>query len=859
MENGITEREEKLEGEAARTSDEASVWFLLLLPGDGRHNESDIMSVELKDAGYHLFLPLDEYRVENMEEAHLEVAQLQSLVAELQEGLHGALTELRQLQRRNHGVEEKLQAHQTDVDDKVMGLKNSLNTFKEELNAALLRIKDVSSRQQEVQRRIELLRAGEDSDAVFSVARRRSSDAEVLPVTEDESVCASDQPDLSLPQTGSSQTTPAVTQTSTPEQPRGRPSKPPAWIGKKNGGRDEIETRDSPTELSNRQKVALDLLESERVYVSNLSLLLKANISFNGSEALTCQDKRPFPSSLRFLIQQHLELLHTLQERVLKSQWQSIVGDVFMRLTSAESEFLDFYVSYLKELPECLSVISMLATANSVASSGFVESDVIGDESKPSLRNLLLQPVQRIPEYLLRLQGLLKQTEADHPDYYLLVVCMQQFRVFTTQYHRLLQHNQELLLLNRERYTMKQLLRSVESGIQANNIGLSYPRSGAVLEHANQVKRSKQHLLEQIQSHRFQNWEQDQDSESQCYDIEQPSQLSYFSPDLDSRNHKLTGLGSIPENEGSDRSVSCQHHQPSRPADGRQVQPGSALADALGEFLLPPDPSGLESFDEEDRGSFHDVAGFDHPSSASSDSSIDIAFVKFPKGPPAAHHATAVNVTTARDVGRNHRKKIPKSGYMSPDELIIMHHNHHRPLQASQRKSKSLNGLPMDSMVSSLDVGLLPEHFQKVGVDSHAKLERQGSKGSKGCATPSRRVQSPTGSRTDSDKQSDELHGLLSIVMRSTHCVPSNQDPGFQSWGEESNWRGGTEEFNHTPLSERSRKQDKGGFRSSFKKLFKKKSSEKKEKGGGTTSENQNDEEPEAPVVHVEINRGTAV
>lgn len=44
----------------------------------------------------------------------------------------------------------------------------------------------------------------------------------------------------------------------------------------------------------------------------------------------------PFPTSLRFLIQQHLELMHTLQERVLKCQWQGIVGDVFMRLTSKE-------------------------------------------------------------------------------------------------------------------------------------------------------------------------------------------------------------------------------------------------------------------------------------------------------------------------------------------------------------------------------------------------------------------------------------------------------------------------------------------------------------------------------------------
>ncbi len=56
--------------------------------------------------------------------------QLQGLVAELREGLHAALAELRELRQRDHGLEDKLQAHQTEVDDKIMGLKNSLNTFK---------------------------------------------------------------------------------------------------------------------------------------------------------------------------------------------------------------------------------------------------------------------------------------------------------------------------------------------------------------------------------------------------------------------------------------------------------------------------------------------------------------------------------------------------------------------------------------------------------------------------------------------------------------------------------------------------------------------------------------------------------
>nr|XP_046258918.1 rho guanine nucleotide exchange factor 33 [Scatophagus argus] len=817
---------------------------------------------------------VSEDKEENEEEANLEIAQLQGLVAELREGLHAALTELCELRQRDHSLEEKLQAHQTDVDDKIMGLKNSLNTFKEELNVALFHIKDVSIRQREVQKRIELFQSENTKDILPVPHSRKSSKADVLAASGDEHICVPTQTDLSVIQhffaslshSGSPQRSTTSTQTSTSEQEaqqqqlRGCLSKSPAWEERKNS-RDDTETPNSPTENNKRQRVALELLESERVYVSHLSLLLKANISFNGSEALTSKDKRPFPSSLRFLIQQHLELLHTLQERVLKCQWQGIMGDVFMRLTSRESDFLDFYVSYLKELPECLSVVTMLASS-SMKSAGFLESDITGDESKPSLHTLLLQPVQRIPEYLLLLQGLLKQTEADHPDYYLLLVCIQHFRSFTAQYHHLIQHNQELLLHNRKevkRSTMKHLLKTVESGIQTNSTGSPYPCSSAMLEHANQVKQSKQRLLEQIQSHRFQDWDRDQDHQTHRYDTDWPSQVPFFSPDLDSRNHKPTGLGSIPESEGSERSMSCQHHLLSRPADIRQVQPGSALADALGEFLLPPDPPGMESLYEEDRGSFHDVSMFDRCSSASSDSSIDIAFVKCPKAPSASHHAMAANVSTTCDVFGNGRSqgnvysKLPNRGCVSPDESVMMRRNQHRPLQASQRKSKSLNGLQMDNTVSGLDGGPLSDHPHRVGLGSHAKLERQGSKGSKGCPTPSRKVQSPLGNRVDADKQGDDLHGLLSI------------DPGFQSWGDESKWRGGTEENNHTAFSERSRKQDKGGFRSSFKKLFKKKSGdEKKEKGGEKTPENQNTGEHETPgknpkLVHLEINRGTAV
>lgn len=69
----------------------------------------------------------------------------------------------------------------------------------------------------------------------------------------------------------------------------------------------------------------------------------------------------------------------------------------------------------------------------------------------------------------------------------------------------------------------------------------------------------------------------------------------------------------------------------------------------------------------------------------------------------------------------------------------------------------------MDNVVNMLD-GPQLEHLHRVGMGSHAKLERQGSKGSKGCPTPVRQVHCPLGNRAEADKDGNDHHGLLSMV-----------------------------------------------------------------------------------------------
>ncbi|XP_024284432.2 rho guanine nucleotide exchange factor 33 isoform X2 [Oncorhynchus tshawytscha] len=790
---------------------------------------------------------------QEMEEANLEIFQLQSLVAELRTLLQGVLQDMAALQQRDSSLEERAQAHQRDLDDRIMGIRNSLNTFKEDLSSALTQIKEVSSRQKELQDGLEFLQS-ENSREIRPVQQRKSSKGDCHGEGHE---CFSNQTELnviqhyfaSLPSISPHRSI-ASTQTSNSEQeaasglPQMGQSMSPVWTESKESRNDT--DAQSASENNKRQMAALELLESERVYVSYLSLLLKANITFNTTEDLHTKDKRPFPSSLRFLIQQHLELLHTLQERVLKRQWQGIMGDVFMRLTSKESDFLDFYVSYLKELPECLSVVNMLTTT-SLKAAGLFEGDINGDETtRPSLHTLLLQPVQRIPMYLQLLQTLLKQTDAEHPDYYLLLVCIQQVRAFTTQYAQLLQHNKELLLHNRKELkrsasdpgsdlvfwsTMKQFFKNVDCGnvMQANEMGSPYPTSNAILEHGNQVKRSKQRHLEQIQSRRFLDWE------SEAHHSDSP--IPFFSPDTNPRL-KPPGLQSIPEMGSSEQ------------LPGKRLTPGSTLSDAQGEFLRPGDPPGLEGLYEDADSSLHNVSLFDHYSSASSDSSIDIAFVRCPK----SHQA--VREVYNRGGSRGSRYKLPGRGCVLPDEAQMIQAHHHRPLQAAQCKSKSLNGLQLDSTVSGdSGPGHLSDHLRD---HQHAKLERQSSnkyhpRSSKGQSSNNSPI-SPPQHKAEPERQ-------RAATDKELHNNNHNKDSGSPPWGEEPRWK--AEANYHTPFSERSRKQEKGGFRSSFKKLFKKKSGggEKDKDKEKTDSQNSSDHEAgKTPrVTHLGIERGTAV
>ncbi|XP_065111246.1 uncharacterized protein arhgef33 [Paramisgurnus dabryanus] len=685
----------------------------------------------------------------------MDFPQFQSMCLELKSGLSDVAKDVATLRQTYSQLEETVSTYQQETSDKILSLRNTLNTLQEDIGTALSQLYEMKSNQKDLQR---------DLDHMQVTHHRKGSRGES---SVEGHGSLSSQTDLSHIQHYISSL--SANQNFHPEHDNTGQKKLPVWRERKSS-KDLTEQNNSS--LTQRQTAALELLESERLYVSYLSLLLKANISYNGSENINLKEKQPFPSTLRFLIQQHLELLHLLQERVLKSHLQGIMGDVFLRLTSKNSDFLDHYVSYLRELPECLNVVSLCSSSKA----GLLESDITGDETCQSLYSLLLKPVRRIPEYHTLLQSLLQQTESEHPDYYLLLVCVQQLRSFMTHYSQLIQHNQELLTHNhtvREHthnlctsqqdwpsHSRKELSRS--TGRQLYK--LDYENSQNYSDPSQGLRRNKRYP--------------DYEPAPYLYDPEISSPVSFLT-DSDHRHKAVpVPLHSIPE---TDRA-------------------GSSLADALG-ALLPY------------RGGDARCSSPSH----SSDSSIDIAFVRCSPSHSPPH------LSQSRG-GMIYRSNI---GGVLLDSADIMKP---RPLHAVQKKSKSLNGLQMDR---------IDGHTQQMRIPTHPKLERQSSAKTRlRPGSPKHRYEI----HTDSEEQPQPIH---------------QKDSRSLVW-EDLKLKGVSNDYDHTPLSEHSRKETKG-FRNSFKKLFKKKSSDGKEKTLKAECKSSGNMESSRATQTGEIDRGTAV
>ncbi|XP_054843018.1 rho guanine nucleotide exchange factor 33 [Eublepharis macularius] len=787
-----------------------------------------------------------------------QIAQLHALASELKAGFTEAMQELSRIQHGEYALEEKVQSCRCAMEEKVAEMKNSMNCFKEELSEAKSMIEEISAKQEEMQQKIEQLQQEKRKESRKLKAKRIQKEehgSQTVPTPLQGSPFRS----LNLPEpvlinedfvnllhnatyekvsdcrplargegnvTGIMATNLDTEESlrpslSTDAQSKGhlssmvwkQPKDSKEWsderISKEQTDRQKEVSPSryssvenvlrEPSIAAKRQNIALDLLESERKYVVSLSLILKIKATLHGPEMKRNTKERSFfPSSLRYLAQQHVDLLHALQERVLCWPRQGILGDIFLKLTNDENNFLDYYVAYLRDLPECISLIHVVILKE------------IEEEIRSDLYIFFFNIVQRIPEYLLHLQNILKYTEQEHPDYYLLLVCVQRLRVFISHHSLLFQCNEDLLIQKRKKLKKSSFVKLYkglasqcgstgpevsptpsatsirDSGIhseEAMQLFPSTPSSGTTAMHLmSHMKKSQQQGVENMQGTPQGEWETDGRRHDRPENVLTPSQFS--EQDLKAL---AASLQTFPDLEYSAPSSDLKGHpERSRRASADLLQDSTSFALDYEDFEYRGDSYTMPGPYEEE--SAQNLAIFETCSPASSESSIDICFLR------------PVNFTTEPERTEHTVQPLPKS--CAP---VSSSSTYKRDVFRSKGKqlSRSLKEFPRSGTE---------------GVSSRLYSTRSSS-GSRLQGKQERGFQShmaPASSRSSQrnyfppQRGAGEKQSFLE-VRREMH-LEDNTRFSHRDDNEQTSFS------NHNP-----RQEQKGGFRRSFRKLFKKK------------------------------------
>ncbi|XP_073905643.1 rho guanine nucleotide exchange factor 33 isoform X5 [Castor canadensis] len=814
-----------------------------------------------------------------------QIYQLQALASELKTGFTEAMQELSRIQHGEYALEEKVKSCRCSMEEKVTEMKNSLNYFKEELSNAMSMIQAITSKQEEMQQKIEQLQQEKRRESRKVKAKKAQKEehgtpgptqaqgspfrsinipepvlpsddfTNILPsqayekAQESRSVHLGDSNVKGMMGPGVNPTTPEADENLKPclsadIQSKGHVSSG-VWRQPKDGKEwgEEYVTKDHPDKLkevgqgrhnslenvlcetslaAKRQTVALELLESERKYVINISLILKIKATFQGSDGKRNSKERSlFPGSLRYLVQQHLDLLHALQERVLKWPRQGVLGDLFLKLTNDENNFLDYYVAYLRDLPECISLVHVVVLK---------EGD---EEIKSDIYTLFFHIVQRIPEYLIHLQNVLKFTEQEHPDYYLLLVCVQRLRVFISHYTLLFQCNEDLLIQKRKKLkksSMAKLYKGLasqcanagqdaspttgpeavrDSGIHSEEMLQPYPSapsSGPAVTHLmppakKSQQQQQQSLLESMQPGKPSDWELEGRKHERPESLLAPAQFCAAEQDVKA----LAGpLQAIPEMDFEPTPA-----EPLGNVERSLRTPAELLPDARGfvpaayeEFEYGGEIFALPApYDEEP---FQAPALFENCSPASSESSLDICFlrpVSFAMEAERPEHPLPKSATSPAGSSSAYKLEAAQA------------HGKAKPL------SRSLKEFPRTPPAEGVAPRLYSTRSSSGGrapLKAERAAQPHGPSAAAAAAAAARgapRAFFPQ-QRSQSEKQTYlEVRREMHLEDTTRFCPKDER------------------ESEQTSFSDQNPRQDqKGGFRSSFRKLFKK-------KNGNTTGE----------------------
>lgn len=179
--------------------------------------------------------------------------------------------------------------------------------------------------------------------------------------------------------------------------------------------------------LTHRDRIALEILQTERTYLGNLTFLVESFViplrterTESGVPVLPAETVASIFSNIEEIIRVNTVLLADLEKRMHVWATKPCLGDIFEQLT----HFFKMYNLYTSQYESALNTLTE-CDKNPVFVMFVKKWEDLPDRPHAlNLRALLIQPVQRIPRYRLLLEDLLKHTPADHEDHHQLKVAV---------------------------------------------------------------------------------------------------------------------------------------------------------------------------------------------------------------------------------------------------------------------------------------------------------------------------------------------------------------------------------------------------------------------------------------------------
>lgn len=180
--------------------------------------------------------------------------------------------------------------------------------------------------------------------------------------------------------------------------------------------------------LSLRKMIATEIMTTEETYVASLVGIYDYFIVPLREDELRASNEKRAPilvlqeqlaifSNWEYLMKGHVKFLATLKERVSTWHDNQLIGAIFT-MTNYASIFKNYsyYVNNFDKAQNNLAtyMATKPAFANFVSEQQAKMLPILGQQA---LGSLLIQPVQRIPRYVLLLGELEKNTVPTHPDY----------------------------------------------------------------------------------------------------------------------------------------------------------------------------------------------------------------------------------------------------------------------------------------------------------------------------------------------------------------------------------------------------------------------------------------------------------